>query len=249
MQRKRRAATHFYLLGAIALIISFACNLPTPALTLAPAETNPTATSEAAATLTKVIPTEVSPTQPAEPTPTSESENSDVALTREEKYYQISGTTPKELRKQLDKYGPIEKETGKKFDARTDWTIEWHYYYNESGSECKIDTNRVDVTLTLAFTYPEWKYPADASSSLVDKWNTYMKNLVLHEEGHASIASEGAQTIYNTIIAMPASATCAALEKATNAAAQEQIDEIKRLEKQYDKETEHGRTQGAIFPP
>jgi predicted secreted Zn-dependent protease len=249
MQRKWRAAIHFYLLGAIAIIISFACNLPTPALTLSPAKANPTATNKAVATLTKAIPTKVSSTQPIEPTATNESENSDVATTREEKYYQISGTTPKELRKQLDKYGPIEKETGKKFDARTDWTIEWHYYYNESSNECKIDTSRVDVTLKLTFTYPEWKYPPDASSSLVDKWNTYMKNLILHEEGHASIASEGAQVIYDTIVAMPTSTTCAALEKATNATAQEQIDEIKRQEKQYDKETEHGRTQGAIFPP
>jgi predicted secreted Zn-dependent protease len=76
-----------------------------------------------------------------------------------------------------------------------------------------------------------------------------MKNLVLHEEGHASIASEGAQTIYDTIVAMPSSTTCAALEKATNAAAQEKIDEIKQQQKHYDKETEHGKTQGAIFPP
>lgn len=248
MQTKLRPTAKFYLLWAVALIISFACNAVLPRPTLSPDEANPTETREVVSP-TEVTPTEVPPTQPAEPTATSETENSDVTLTREEKYYQIAGTTPKELRKQLDKFGPVDKETGKKFDARTDWLIEWHYYYNESTNECKIDTNRVDVTLTLTFTYPEWKYPPDASSSVVDKWNTYMKNLIIHEEGHASIASEGAQTIYDTITAMPSATTCAALEKATNAAAQGKIDEIKGQEKQYDKETEHGKTQGAIFPP
>lgn len=247
MQTKLHPTTKFYLLWAVAIIISFACNAVLPKPTLSADEAHPTATQEVISP-TEVVPTEISPTQPAEPIVTS-TPSPDVALTREEKFYQIEGTTPKELRKQLDKYGPIDKETNKKFDARTDWVIEWHYYYNESSNECKIDTNRVDVTLTLTFTYPEWKYPPDASSSLVDKWNTYMKNLTLHEEGHAAIASEGAQTIYDTIIAMPSSTTCAALEKATNAAAQEKIDEIKQQQKQYDKDTEHGKSQGAIFPP
>jgi predicted secreted Zn-dependent protease len=247
MQTKLHPATRFYLLWAVAIIVSFACNaiLPKPPLSIE--EVNPTAAQEMASP-TEVVPTVISPAQLTEPTAAS-AQNSGVTVTREEKYYQIAGATPKELRKQLDKYGPIDKETGKKFDARTDWVIEWHYYYNESANECKIDTNRVNVTLTLTFTYPEWKYPPDASSSLVDKWNTYVKNLTIHEEGHASIANEGAQIIYDTIMDMPSSTACAALEKATNAIAQEKIDEIKKQEKQYDKETEHGKIQGAIFPP
>jgi predicted secreted Zn-dependent protease len=247
MQTKPRSANQVFLLCAIVIIISFACNIPLSKPALSPGEPNSIPTSEAISP-TEVIPTKISPFLAANPTTASDSKSSNITVAREEKLYQISGNTPKELRRQLDKFGPVDKETGKKFDARTDWLIEWHYYYKESSKDCQIDQKRVDVSLTLTFTYPEWKYPPDAASSTVDKWNTYTKNLILHEEGHATIADEGAQVIYETILDMPASATCNALEKATNAAAQEKIDEIKQQEKQYDKETEHGKTQGAIFP-
>lgn len=247
MPAKPRSIFNAYLLCAIAIIIAFGCNTPSPKPALSPTAAYSTSTQKAAPP-TKAIQTDIPPTQPPKPTDTSQPESPNVSSTREEKYYQITGNTEQELRGQLDKLGPLDKELGKRFDARTDWFIKWHYYYIESSSECKIDQTRVDVSLDITFTYPQWNPSSDASQALADKWNTYTKNLAIHEEGHASLADEGAQSIYETIMDMPSSPTCDELGKATNAAAQAKIDEIKQQEKDYDEETGHGETQGAVFP-
>jgi predicted secreted Zn-dependent protease len=75
-----------------------------------------------------------------------------------------------------------------------------------------------------------------------------MEKLITHEEGHASLAEVGAQSVYETIVALPASPTCEALGEAANAAAQEKMDELKKRQQAYDDETGHGKTQGAVFP-
>jgi len=242
MQARPRSTVNLYLLCVIAIIIAFACNIPSPQPMPVLNKGSLTATQKT------IPPTKTAPTLASEPKANSQPENSNLSVNRKENFYQISGNTANELRQQLNKLGPLDKLTGKRFDARTDWFIEWHYYYNESKKDCKIDSKRVDVSLSITFTYPKWTSPSNATPALLDKWNTYMKNLVLHEEGHVTIASEGAQAIYKTILDMPASPTCNTLGEATNAAAKKILDEIKQREKDYDNKTGHGETQGAVFP-
>lgn len=241
MRAKPHSAKFIYAVCAIAAAVSLGClsllfepgnspSAPTQVsqTTVAPGQNQPSPTPKPAAT--------------SQPTPTG------VTVTREQDYYQITGDTENELRQQMNQLGPTDPETGKIFDARTHWVINWRYYYNQSGTTCKIDRNKVEVSLTLTFTYPQWQAPANAAPALVSKWKRYIKQLTTHEEVHASLANTGAQTIYKTILAMPASASCDDLEKATNAAAQEKIDELKRQQKAYDDRTSHGKTQGAVFP-
>ena len=75
-------------------------------------------------------------------------------MTRELKFYRITGSTEKELRLQMNELGSSEEGTGKIFDARTDWRINWYFYYSQGTKECKID--RVDVSLSITYTYPKW---------------------------------------------------------------------------------------------
>jgi predicted secreted Zn-dependent protease len=52
--------------------------------------------------------------------------------------------------------------------------IKWDFYFDKSDEECEID--RVDVSLSLTYTYPEWNTPVKTSPALVEKWNKYMKS-------------------------------------------------------------------------
>jgi predicted secreted Zn-dependent protease len=245
MRRNPRSPALVYFLCILAVTTAFGCRTLLPGPRLPPTE--PVLTVEP----NEVFPTEtvspdILPIEATEPTVTSQPENSKIKVTREQNLYRITGKTEKELRQQMNVLGPPDEETGKIFDARTDWEIKWYFYYDNSGGQCKID--RTEVSLSLTYTYPEWNPPANASQALVQKWKAYLKKLALHEEGHGSLSEEGAQIIYDTIMAMPPSATCDALGEATNAAAQEKIDELKQQQKDYDEETGHGQTQGAVFP-
>jgi predicted secreted Zn-dependent protease len=217
------------------MTIAFGCRTLLPEPGVMPDEPVPTP-----------MPGEVFPTDPSEPATTSQPDNLAITVTREKKFYRITGSTEKDLRQQLNVLGPPDEESGKIFDARTDWVINWYFYYNQGNNECTID--RVDVSLSITYTYPEWKPPSDASKALVTKWINYMQKLSMHEEGHGSLADNGVQIIYKTILDMPPSTTCDALGDATNAAALEKIDDLKQRQRAYDDETGHGETQGAIFP-
>lgn len=240
MQEKPHSGLFVYLLCTLMVTVAFGCRTLLPGRGPAPDQSEPT-----------FAPVEILPTDPPtvdlpDPTATSLPDMPGVTVTSEKQFYQITGNTEKVLRQQMSALGPPDEETGKIFDARTDWAIKWHFYYDKSNNECKID--RVDVSLSITYIYPEWNPPADAAPALVTKWNTYMENLVVHEEGHSSLADDGAQLIYQTILDMPPATTCDALGEATNAAAQEKFDDIKQRQKAYDDKTGHGKTQGAVFP-
>ena len=167
-------------------------------------------------------------------------------ITPENRYYQIIGNDAKELRKQLDKFGPHDPENGKVYDAIVEWQIKWNIQYKQGSSDCKID--QAEVLLSIIYLLPEWISTSDAKPAVVEKWNSYMKKLMVHEEGHASLVKAGAQNIYQIIMNMPPAATCDALVTTTDAAAQQGIETIKQDDKAYDKETSYGKTQDAIFP-
>jgi predicted secreted Zn-dependent protease len=48
--------------------------------------------------------------------------------------------------------------------------------------------------------------------------------------------------------ALPARATCEEAEEAANMAAREVLERYRRLDVDYDGQTHHGATQGALFP-
>lgn len=81
---------------------------------------------------------------------------------------------------------------------------------------------------------------ADAPPTLVDKWNAYVRNLTLHEEGHVDNIAESYLDVRTAI----QGATCPTAE----AQAQATLEVIGQFDRDYDRDTDHGATQGAVFP-
>jgi predicted secreted Zn-dependent protease len=242
MVRKPRSSAFVYLLCTIVVTIAFSCRSLLPEPGLPPSE--PTLISAPAGVLpTEIILTKNPPIEAPEPTTTG---SSGVTITIENQYYEIQGNDAKELRKQLDKLGPHDSENGKVYDAIVEWQITWNLHYQAGSSDCKID--QADVLLSLTYLLPKWIPTADAKPAVVEKWNNYMKKLMVYEDGHASLVKAGAQNIYQIIMNMPPAATCDALVTATNAAAQQGVEALKQNDRAYDKETSYGKTQDAVFP-
>jgi predicted secreted Zn-dependent protease len=160
-------------------------------------------------------------------------------------YYEITGATATDLRRQMDQSGSIDR-FGHRHDMYTDWQANWSYPYVAGNHSCAVGP--VQVTVAITFTFPNWDKPAQASSTLVAEWNEYLNKAQAHEDGHKEIAVEAGHKILYALKAMPVYPSCAALEQAVDQTGQDILEQFRQKELVYDQETNHGATQGARFP-
>jgi predicted secreted Zn-dependent protease len=164
-----------------------------------------------------------------------------VALTVEVVYYDVAGASADELRAQLDLHGP----TGQQ-DAYTDWWVQWRYDRVQAANGCELRS--LAVTLDVTFTFPRWSPPDDAAPGLRERWEDYLAALRVHEEGHKEIALRAANEIAAALSSLPASPSCAELEQAADGTGERILERYRQQELSYDRQTDHGATQGARFP-
>jgi predicted secreted Zn-dependent protease len=159
-------------------------------------------------------------------------------------HYDIRGSTANQLRGQMDQLGP--ESEGGRFDASTEWHVQWNYSYSRLTESCAIEEAHVEVQVT--YTLPRWNPPADAPRSLVERWRTYMAALQLHEDGHRDVGISAGEEVLSTITELPAERTCPALGRIAHRTANQIITRHEDEERHYDRVTDHGATQGATFP-
>ena len=146
-------------------------------------------------------------------------------------FYTVEGTHEDEIRDYMNGVRPGDH------DALTEWNFQWFVPSGGNGS-CNLDGATVDYTITV--TFPQWTPPAGASAALIDRWNSYINALALHEAGHVDRVVPYVPDLIDDI----KSSTCGAY----NEAAQARLNAIDQLNAEYDAETGHGATQGAVFP-
>jgi predicted secreted Zn-dependent protease len=152
-------------------------------------------------------------------------------------YYELNGSTPDELRAQLNQLGPVDPLDGLHYDARTDWHISWTWPgYGES--EC--DLSRATISYNTKVTVPYWQPAKNTDPALIEKWNRYLNNLALHEQGHVNYVATNYLQVKDAI----QNATCLTAEQA----AQDLLTVFRQADAEYDEQTKHGETQGAVFP-
>jgi predicted secreted Zn-dependent protease len=157
-------------------------------------------------------------------------------------YYEINGCCEKDLRCDMAQKG-CKWDDGKTYDSVTSWSWQWEYGHDHS-----CNPEAVIVTMEIIFRYPKWAKTADAPQSLVDKWNTYLQNLIVHENGHRNMAVEAATEFSRAVAALPPVQSCSELDKKVQALSREWMGKLAAGSKEYDLATSHGVTQGALFP-
>jgi predicted secreted Zn-dependent protease len=160
-------------------------------------------------------------------------------------HYNISGSTPAELRRDMNANGPL-GAGGRRFDGYTRWHVSWRYRYNKAAGRCAIAsiTTRVKVTMTL----PRWHNEEHATSNMRQQWRRYLNALEQHEQGHRRHGIDAANEVDRAIDAMPPAANCDALGADANALGMRILRKYNQLDLDYDRDTRHGATQGARFP-
>lgn len=156
-------------------------------------------------------------------------------------YYTIEGNSARELRAQMNRLGPPD-DAGKRHHGNTHWDIRWRGDYHRTPKGCAITNIR--VTLALRVTLPRWTPGPSAPRALVETWTRYIGALRLHELGHVDISIAAADEMRRVLESNRRGPDCPAAEATMNAAGRKVLDDLRRRQKLYDRETDSGGKQG-----
>lgn len=166
----------------------------------------------------------------------------EVAETLNYTMYAVKPDAGSSLLKAINAATPI-REGDKKYHGFTRWDVRWKYTYDTSSSGiCRVKS--VSVTLTTMITLPELN---SNDETVVSQFASYLTALKKHEFGHLQIAQEAAKKIEQSLLRQPGLSNCEQLKTALNERGNALVAEAKTQGKEYDEQTQHGKTQGAYL--
>jgi predicted secreted Zn-dependent protease len=153
-------------------------------------------------------------------------------------YYEVSGKTLPEIKDNMKTSRP------KDYDAWTDWYVNWNYEFYMAKDRCTLRS--FDVSLAIRYTYPFLIDADKKSKKIKERWEEYIENLQTHETGHTAIALDAAYAMLSKIqVDTMQDENREKLKAKIDKICNEIIEQHLKKEIEYDKKTDHGRTQGA----
>lgn len=159
-------------------------------------------------------------------------------------YYDVEGETPDALADQLGRRGP--EVSGERYFGLTEWEVHAEYRWDKRLDGCRI--KGLTVRASVQTHLPRWRRASAAPESLSGAWRRFLTALDWHEHGHRVLAEDAAEAIRVKLAALRAP-TCTRVEARAYSEMIEVLNEYERYNKNYDAATDHGRSQGAIWPP
>lgn len=163
----------------------------------------------------------------------------EVAVQLDQQHYPVSVSRGETLRHALDRSSPIEAR-GQVFYGRTQWQVQWRFWWRSTAQQCAIERTRVEVDVQMQL--PFWR---SGDADVRAEFDAFVAALEHHERGHQQLAVAAGRAIDDALLAMPPADHCARLETQANAMAQRLLDDYHAREYDYDFRTNHGETQGA----
>jgi len=156
-------------------------------------------------------------------------------------YYQVKADSNDTLLTAINKASPV-RYKGEVRHGYTDTHVKWNYRWKAGNGVCRI--KHVSVDLTVTYTLPEL---ITTSAATRKTWNQWFAKLLIHERGHKTVALKVAEEIETTLYGLPVMATCQQLSDVANSTAYALLDQAQLRHDQYDKDTNHGETEGAFL--
>ena len=160
-------------------------------------------------------------------------------------YYEVCGGCEKDVQSEL-REKCIKLANGEKYDSITNWKVKWDYSHSRAPETCTAES--FVVTVDIVYRLPKWVRTGEVSQTLVEKWDRYMENLMMHEKGHRDRAVASAEELTRLVAELPPARTCAELDRVVNTLCRTRLDKLIEVQKKYDTDTCHGVLQGAEFP-
>jgi len=159
-------------------------------------------------------------------------------------YYTASAKHASELRAALNQASPVH-EDGRAFHGHTKWHVNWHFHWYQRGSSCDMTSVTTDVSVD--YTLPQFLPAAGADADVQQRFDDYYRALFTHEQGHAQHGIDAAREVERSLMQMSAE-SCNTLNDDANRRAHAILDKFSKKDVDYDRDTDHGRLQGAVLP-
>jgi len=160
-------------------------------------------------------------------------------------YYTVTGTTARALRAEIDAKGPI-GEDGRRSDGYTHWAMNWSYGFDTGAAGCT--TSRVVVDLDIRMTLPRWSAPPGTDAELISRWNRYVAAVRIHEDGHRNLAETAARDMRQALLVERSASDCDTLRNRLDSRANALLDDLRKQQAAYDRDTAFGQKQGVSRP-
>lgn len=140
----------------------------------------------------------------------------------------------------LNRASPI-RDQGGIFHGYTRWSLNWSFrWWRESDGRCRV--TEVTTTVSGAINLPEL---STKDPDIRRRFDDYYARLRSHELGHFEFGLRAARKVDREILALPEAESCSELDSRVNALGRRALDQAVADEIEYDRHTDHGRTQGA----
>ena len=159
------------------------------------------------------------------------------------KHYDIFPKSKSDLRPAMGRTSPI-KKNGKTYKGHTRWKVRWSYKWYKKDGSCSITS--VNTTLKITYTMPHIAENHEVAEPVSQYFDDYYASLLEHEKGHMASGLCAARDIEKAILSLAPSKSCTRLSDAANAAGSQLIKKYGRRDKEYDRITEHGKTQSHL---
>lgn len=167
----------------------------------------------------------------------------DVEKTVAYNHYDVHQRPGESLLSAIKAASPVRRD-GRIFHGYTEWKVSWRYEWDDRGRYgCALTDMSANTVATI--TLP---HLASGSPSARAQFKPYIAALREHEMGHYRIGVEAAREVRHRLAQLPPQPDCRTLKSLADRTARATVDEYKVRNRQYDVETEHGRTQGAWLP-
>lgn len=157
--------------------------------------------------------------------------------------YPVHGASERAVLESLRAGGP--SSAGSRFFGLTVTELEYRYYKVSEHGACRIED--VVVDLNVEITLPDWTPSAGADSELRSAWARFSTALRGHENGHRDLAVQGAEAVRDALEGLR-TRDCDTADAEAQRAAERVRVETEAAHRDFDHRTEHGRTQGAVWP-
>lgn len=159
------------------------------------------------------------------------------------RFYDISGRNMDDLREQIILNG-TKWNDGKVYSAMTNWDI--HFKYQVACQDGRYSVKSASTRVDILYQMPRLNQ-ATCPPDLAGVWNDYYSHLQKHEFGHKDLAVKAASEVNEIFATLPSFGSEEELAAEITRLTTEKFQRLKEIQVEYDHDTRHGETQGAIL--
>ena len=157
-------------------------------------------------------------------------------------FYPVKGQTAQALRDAMRELGPSDFD-GTRRDGFTAWKLEWTWPVRQNALP---DYSRVKLESGVTVTLPCWINP-QARTALRQNWDKFISAVIRHEARHVSFFAANREIVAQAI--KQAGQRNPSFPPAqANRLAHAEVNRIKKLDLELDRETKNGKLEGVVLP-